>query len=199
MLALPDNPYPAEERVVVDVGKTSLHRGVLHGDEHARRRRELHVELRDGVQRRSRRSGRDALRRQTTSPGQLGTLDTSAFTIQTVGQFSVDIGQAELTGTGSGQLYGFGVVSDMSGANFAAIDEGDATILGEILVPTPDNPNGWAFSFWGGDFYFFTSYDTDDFTTVGRYLVANGNFDASYAVLQGGHVVGAGASTCAPR
>ncbi len=134
----------------------------------------------------------------TTSPGALGTLDTSSFVIQTVGAFSPAIGEAELTGTGSGQLYGFGIVTGMEGANLAAIDEGKATILSEVLVPTPKNPISWAFGFWGGDFYFFTG-STAGASTVGRYDPANGSFDASYAVLDSGLIVGAGVSTCAPR
>jgi hypothetical protein len=134
----------------------------------------------------------------TTSPGKLGTLDTSTFIIQAVGAFSPDIGEAELTGTGSGQLYGFGVVHGMQGANLASIDKGNATILSEVLVPTPENPASWAFGFWGGDFYLFTGSAVGG-STVGRYDPANASFDASYAVLRSGLIVGAGVSTCAPR
>jgi hypothetical protein len=63
--------------------------------------------------------------------------------------------------------------------------------------------SGFAFSFWGGDFYFFTGATSCDFagqpcfSTVSQ-LVPGGAFDPSYAVLQNENIVGAGVSTCAP-
>jgi predicted small lipoprotein YifL len=127
------------------------------------------------------------------TPAKLGTLDTSTFAVETVGAFSTDIGAAELTGTGDGRLFAFGPVSGNGTAHFAEVDPTDATILLDTPVPTPSNPQSWAFAFWGGDFYFFTD------GTVGRYHSADGSFDASYAELPGQFIVGAGVSTCAPQ
>jgi hypothetical protein len=133
----------------------------------------------------------------TGSPGQLGTLDTSSFMIENAGVFSTDIGETELTGTGAGQLFGFGVGSGVAGANLAAIDKQGAVILSDLVVPTPPNPTGWAFAFWGGDFYFFTGLGGD--SSVGRFRPTDGSFVASYATLPMSNIVGAGVSTCAPR
>jgi hypothetical protein len=126
-------------------------------------------------------------------PGRLGTLDTTTLAVALVGDFSTDIGEAELTGTGDGRLFAFGPATGANAAHFAEVDTVDATIVGDMTVPTPPNPQSWAFAFWGGDFYFFTD------GTVGRYLSADGSFDASYAELPGAIIVGAGVSTCAPR
>ncbi len=134
----------------------------------------------------------------TDTPGQLGSLDTSTFVITNLGAFSTDIGEAELTGTGGGQLFGFGVVQGLAGANLATIDKGGALILNSVLVPTPQDPTGWAFSFWGGDFYFFTGL-LDGSSVVGRYRPADGSFVSDYATLPTSNIVGAGVSTCAPR
>jgi hypothetical protein len=131
-------------------------------------------------------------------PGQLGTLDTTAFDVQAIGPYSTDIGDAELTGTGDGRLFGFGVEKGLDGSHLAEIDKTNASILSDQIVPTPASPQAWAFAFWGGDFYFFTS--TDNVTTsVGRLHPGDSSFDASYAALPTGAVTGAGVSTCAPQ
>jgi hypothetical protein len=133
----------------------------------------------------------------TTTPGELGTLDTSTFVARPVGMFSSDIGEAELTGTGDGRLFAFGVVPELDGAHLAELNKTDASVLTDTIVPTPQDPTGWAFAFWGGDFYFFTSDGAT--STVGRLHPADGSFDATYATLPGGVITGAGVSTCAPR
>jgi hypothetical protein len=133
----------------------------------------------------------------TSSPGDLGTLDTSTFVVHDVGAFSSDIGEAELTGTGDGRLFAFGVVQGLAGAHLSEIDEADASILDDKVVPTPQDPDAWAFAFWGGDFYFFTA--TGGPSTVGRFHPADGSFDAAYATAPGETITGAGVSTCAPR
>jgi hypothetical protein len=134
----------------------------------------------------------------TTTPGQLGTLDTSTFVVGNVGTFSTDVGEAELTGTGGGELFAFGVVQGLAGAHLAQVDPATATVLSDTIVPTPQDPDAWAFGFWGGDFYFFTSVGGVS-STVGRYHPVDGSFDAAYTTVPGGTVTGAGVSTCAPR
>jgi hypothetical protein len=132
------------------------------------------------------------------SPGALGTLDTQSFTIQTVGTFSSDIGDAELTGTGLGQLYGFGILQNATFAHLADIDKTDAVILSDDSVPSGLMTAAWAFAAWGGDFYFFTSDDGVS-TTVARLHPPDQSYDASYAALPGEAITGAGVSTCAPH
>ncbi len=132
------------------------------------------------------------------SPDQLGTLDTGSFVVQEIGTFSTDIGESELTGTGDGRLFAFGVVQSAAGATLAELDKLDASVISTITVPTPEGISDWAFAFWGGDFYFFTSVDGTT-SSVGRFHPADGSFDASYATLATGAITGAGVSTCAPR
>jgi hypothetical protein len=134
----------------------------------------------------------------TTSPGQLGALDTATLTVHEIGAFSTDIGEAELTGTGDGRLFAFGAQQDPTGSHFAEVDKQDAYVLSDTIIPTPPFPMAWAFAFWGGDFYFFTSTDGAT-STVGRFHPADGSFDATYASLPTGAITGAGVSTCAPR
>ncbi len=128
---------------------------------------------------------------------QLGKLDPDTLTGELIGTFSKDIGDAELTGTGDGRLFAFGVVQGMVGAHFAEIDPLDATVLSDATVPTPSDPRAWAFAFWGGDFYFFTSADGEN-TVVSRLHAEDGAFTPQYAVFPGETIVGAGVSTCAP-
>jgi hypothetical protein len=132
------------------------------------------------------------------APGALATLDTQSFAVQTVGAFSTDIGNAELTGTGLGELYAFGIVEGTPFAHLADIDKTDAAILTDDSVPTSDQTSAWAFAAWGGDFYFFTSTDGAS-TTVARLHPPDQSYDVSYATLPGEAITGAGVSTCAPH
>ena len=116
--------------------------------------------------------------------------------VETIGAFSEDIGSAELTGTGTGQLFGFGIVQGAPYAHIAEIDKADAAILTDDSVPTSDETKSWAFAAWGGGFYFFTS--TDGASSVVARL-HDGTYDASYATLPGEAITGAGVSTCAPH
>jgi hypothetical protein len=129
--------------------------------------------------------------------GALLTVDTQTFATTEVGPLSTSLGEVELTGTGDGRLFAFG--NDLGlgsgGGALAQLDPTNASILGvkplSLVVPS-----GFAFAFWGGDFYFFTGTGFGD-STVSR-LAADGTFDAGYALLTGQNTVGAGVSTCAP-
>jgi hypothetical protein len=134
----------------------------------------------------------------TTTPGELGTLDTNTFVAHPIAPFSSDIGEAELTGTGDGRLFAFGVNPELNGADLAEIDTTNAVVLSDTSVPTPAGVNAWAFGFWGGDFYFFTAVGGAS-STVGRFHPDDGSFDATYATIPSGNITGAGVSTCAPR
>jgi hypothetical protein len=132
-----------------------------------------------------------------TPEGQLGRLDVSTFQVTTVGFFSRDIGSAELTGTGDGKLFAFGIDETISGAHLAEIDKSNADVLSSEIVPleTVGGPTAWAFAHWGGAFYFFTS-EFGAPSAVTRYDPAAGTLEVvSHAE---GVIVGAGVSTCAP-
>ena len=55
----------------------------------------------------------------------------------------------------------------------------------------------WAFAYWGGAFYFFTS--TDGSTSIVSRYVPGGPLALPTVTTLGTPVVGAGVSTCAPQ
>lgn len=132
------------------------------------------------------------------NPGKLGRIDLDTLTLTVVGEYTTFIGDAELTGTGDGRLYAFGLVSGNNDSFFAQLDPTDATVLSAFKVPIVKNDaSSWAFSFWGGAFYFFTGVGSD--SHVARLQLDGSPLDLQYAVLPGQRIVGAGVSTCAPQ
>ncbi|KYF85142.1 hypothetical protein BE11_01895, partial [Sorangium cellulosum] len=133
----------------------------------------------------------------TSTPGiGLGRIDGTSVT--PVGEFSGSLRgeSAELTGTGDGRLFGFFTTSPVQ---LAEIDKE----TGDIIEATPlrgiETPSAWAFSFWGGDFYFYTAPQSASRTTnVSRYRPSDGSIDTAYMTNIGFRIVGAGVSTCAP-
>jgi hypothetical protein len=134
-----------------------------------------------------------------TQPVILGSLDTSTFATRTIGQVSPPIYASELTGTGAGQLFGFYLTTPTSGAgsgNIGQIDKSTAIVTNQVSPPGIEISQGWAFAFWGGDFYTFTAPGGD--TVVQRYRPSDGSV-VTVSSLAGLEVVGAGVSTCAPQ
>jgi hypothetical protein len=129
---------------------------------------------------------------------QLATLDVNTFRTHPIGDVAPFITGAELTGTGSGQLYAFYPTGNigMSPAAIGQIDKANARLLSSVSLPQIDIMSGWAFGFWGGDFYTFTAPDGAD-TIVQRYRPSDGTV-VTVATLPGLVVDGAGVSTCAP-
>jgi hypothetical protein len=124
----------------------------------------------------------------TKSPPELTPLGT--FTAEVMG------GRCELTGTGDAKLYGFFTTMP---ANLAEIQKGNAATPAAVRLPTVDaSTGGYAFSFWGGSFWFYTSSDTDT-TKVTRYDPTTTPPTTSVAApMLDFTIVGAGVSTCAP-
>ncbi len=128
----------------------------------------------------------------------LAKIDLTSMKLTTIGDFSGTLrGKGtELTGTGDGRLFGF--FTTQPDATLAQIDETTAASSGNKDLAGVNTGQAWAFSFWGGDFWFYTS---DGFTPsrVTRLKTATDN---SIAVAQqdvgGFRIVGAGVSTCAP-
>jgi hypothetical protein len=126
----------------------------------------------------------------------LGLLHTENFTIAVGASFSQDIGSPELTGTGDSRLFGFGPGTPDS--HLAEIDKGSSAILSdEILDLQQDHFSAWAFAFWGGDFYFFTSEETGS-SRVHKYTPGGTTTPPLVTEINGLTIVGAGVSTCAP-
>ncbi len=132
------------------------------------------------------------------APVILGALDTTSFATDPIGQVTPVINRAELTGTGTGDLFAFYPTSGGTGpAAIGQIDKTDARLLSSVDLPAINIQDGWAFAYWGGDFYTFTAPDGID-TTVQRYRPSDGSV-VTVATLAGQVTVGAGVSTCAPQ
>ena len=123
----------------------------------------------------------------------LGRLDTGTFDLTVLGGLS-DPGY-ELTGTGDGRLYGF-FQPEGAYAHLVMLDKLNAGINTDVLLPGVGVGSGWAFSFWGGDFWFFTA--ESGYTTVTRFQPAQQSLSVVTS-LPNEVIVGAGASTCAPE
>lgn len=130
------------------------------------------------------------------SPG-LGRIDTNTFVLSKVANFVPDIRRAELTGTGDGRLFAFYTKGEQNGppSFIGEIDPDTARLIAETSLPTVDQGSGWAFAFWGGDFYMFTSPNTVG-SDVTRYRPLDGSVNVVGSLPT--KVVGAGVSTCAP-
>ena len=130
------------------------------------------------------------------APIVLGAMNTTTFDSRAIAAVTPSIYGSELTGTGGGQLFGFFETSP-SGAT-AAIGQIDRT-TGQLTamtdLPGVNIAGGWAFAFWGGEFYTFTAPAGS--TVVTRF---NPNDGSVVQVAQSSdEIVGAGVSTCAPQ
>ena len=134
------------------------------------------------------------------NPVVLGSLDTTTFLSHPIATVVPPIFASELTGTGSGQLFGFYSMVPITGGTPAAatigqIDKTTGHVTMSTNLPAINIAGGWAFAFWGGDFYTFTAPGGS--TVVQRYRPSDGSV-VTVASLSG-VVVGAGVSTCAPQ
>jgi hypothetical protein len=131
--------------------------------------------------------------------GQLATIDLDTFTLHVVALGGDVVDQAELTGTGDGRLYAFFAPDNTSPPSFIdEIDPRTAKVLSSALLPEVVEGSGWAFGFWGGDFYTFTAPDQVT-TVVTRYRPSDGSVAQVASAPPGVMIVGAGVSTCAPQ
>ncbi len=133
-----------------------------------------------------------------TSSG-LGRLDLDAGSVTALGQFTAPLTatDTELTGTGDGRLFGFFASSPV---RLAQIDKASAAILSSTPFTQIGTPQYFAFSFWGGRFYFYTypNATPGSSTNVTEYDPTTGAVNTTYMTDIGFLIVGAGVSTCAP-
>jgi hypothetical protein len=131
------------------------------------------------------------------APSILGAINETSLVLTQVGTFSPTLSAPELTGTGDGRLFGFEAPGgpNTSGSAIAQIDPTNAKVIAQTPLPTVTQGNGWAFGFWGGNFYLFTAPDGAT-SIVQRYNPTDGTVVqvATYPEI----IVGAGVSTCAP-
>jgi len=135
----------------------------------------------------------------------LGTIDTQSFRLQVLGPFGSALYGAELTGTGAGDLFAFYTPAPDGGSISAmAIGQVDKTtrqLARNSDLPGIDRGCGWAFAFWGGDFYTFTAPGDcggpPPGTVVNRFSPQDGLTVRVAQISE--EIVGAGVSTCAPQ
>lgn len=134
----------------------------------------------------------------------LAKLDTRTLKLTPIGAYSGALAgkTSELTGTGEGKLYGFFVTAP---AQIAEISKGTGEILSAKELANVYAGNAWAFSFYAGDFYIYTSSEGNGGgpplggagSDVTRYRPSDGSVQIVKSKL-GFKIVGAGVSTCAP-
>jgi hypothetical protein len=135
----------------------------------------------------------------TPGPSSLGTVDTASFTATIVAPFTPVIRQPELTGTGAGKLYAFWAPTQTSDTSIVEVDKDTAAVTTLATLPGIVLGFGWAFAFWGGDFYTFTAPGGPNSSSiVNRYRPSDGSI-VQVATAPGLTIVGAGVSTCAPQ
>lgn len=125
----------------------------------------------------------------------LGKVDLAAGTVTPIGDFTGTVaGQnAELTGTGDARLFGFFTSTPV---RVAQVDKSSGATPNPVTMNGVQTPTDWAFSFWGGHFYLYTSQGLG--TTVADYDPTSGSVNPNYMPNIGFDIVGAGVSTCAP-
>jgi hypothetical protein len=135
----------------------------------------------------------------TSTISTLATIDTTTFALSVVAPMPNFVFQPELTGSGDGRLFAFSADSfEGSGSFIAQIDTTTAAVVASTALPSVTQGNGWAFGFWGGDFWMFTATSQDATSSdVTRYRPSDGTVEV-VATLPS-LIVGAGVSTCAPQ
>jgi hypothetical protein len=123
----------------------------------------------------------------------LASIDDDSLVLSTVGGLP---GWPELTGTGSGELWGF--FPDTAPPSVRRIDKASAGTVESFQLPAlaGTTPSAWAFAFWGGRFYVFYQSALDPSTNVFR-VDPDGTVTEVLSDI-GYRIVGAGVSTCAP-
>jgi hypothetical protein len=128
----------------------------------------------------------------------LATIDVNTFTLRTVGDFVPTLAGTELTGSGAGELFAF--YSDRRtnspDSYVMQVDKKTAKIVSQDLLRGVRQGEGWAFAFWGGDFWLFTAPGgnisrVQRFRPSDKSLIDVAEFPS--------RIVGAGVSTCAPQ
>lgn len=127
----------------------------------------------------------------------LATIDTTTLTLSFIGPFVPALPKrCEMTGTSHGELFAYCMSAHGSGSPVVAqIDRASGKVIASTPVNVGAESAAFAFAYWGGAFYMFTS--PGDVTTVTRYdpVLKTETAVASHPSL----VAGAGVSTCAPN
>jgi hypothetical protein len=137
----------------------------------------------------------DTLYVSSNDSGQLGLLDFGQQTVGPIGAFTGTLmgHSCELTGTGDGRLFGYFTTTPVY---VAQVDKTNGSTPSPVPMTGVPTPQDYAFSFWGGHFYLYSSQGMG--SSVADYDPTSGVIDANYIPNVGFDIVGAGVSTCAP-
>ena len=101
-------------------------------------------------------------------------------------------------GTGDGRLFAFWPDPVAGGGSqLSELSKTTGQIVAQTNVPIGEDNNAFAFAFWGGDFWFYTSEGPTP-SRVTRLTPATGQVAVAMEDVGGFRIVGAGVSTCAP-
>ena len=126
------------------------------------------------------------------APYAFGKFDMTALTIATLGTPN---GGPELSGSGDAKLWAF--FPDPSMPRVSELDKTNALEgMSYPIAAAAGTEDGYAFAFWGGDFWVFLKKDTDTYSVL--YHVRGSDGAVTTWPLTGRWIVGAGVSTCAP-
>jgi hypothetical protein len=128
-------------------------------------------------------------------PAALASINVGNLRLSTIGNFRPSIYGPELTGTGAGDLFAFfsPIAGDLNVTAIGQIDKTTGAVVAETPLPGLTLSGGWAFGFWGGDFYIFTGSPS----TVTRFRPSDQS--QVRVAMATETIVGAGVSTCAPQ
>ena len=135
----------------------------------------------------------------TTANAKLATLDVSTFTTTMVPGGTIQ-GSPELTGNANAELWGF--FPDPSNPKIQGINKSTGAAIAPAPLPAAlkGMPSGWAFAFYGGDYWIFLAkvdgLGIESPTSV--YQVSPTGMLKSTTPTTNRKIVGAGVSTCAP-
>jgi hypothetical protein len=140
-----------------------------------------------------------------TTPS-LGTIDPRTFSLRIVGDLQPAILNAELSGTGAGDLFAFFATTgaapcdnmpngDCADSAIGQLDKTTGRVVAQSVLRGNPQGTAWAFAFWGGDFYTFTAPGNGG-TIVNRFNPADRSIVT--VATRPDQIVGAGVSTCAP-
>ncbi|HSO33962.1 MAG TPA: hypothetical protein VLT33_15620 [Labilithrix sp.] len=127
----------------------------------------------------------------------LGAIDTDTFKLSFIGSFGTQMRRSELTGTGDGRLFAFW--PDLNGiggaSHLSELSKATGQIIAQTNLPIGQANDAFAFAFWGGDFWIFTSSGGP--SDVNRYRPVDNA--TTTPTTHPSTIVGAGVSTCAPQ
>jgi hypothetical protein len=126
---------------------------------------------------------------------QLGRLDMTALTIETIG--SIEMWNTDLSGTGDARLYAFEKSADSVWSNVLELDPQTGSLVSRTQLPGVPIGSTWAVAAWGGDVYVFFSQGSAGSAVV-RYRPSTGTITWLPQPPAPFAIIGAGVSTCAP-